>query len=398
MNSINKRAAFIGCLGFISIISTEFGIIGILPQLAEHYSISIGTAGYLLSAFALVIAFTGPFMVLYTSKFDRKKVMLLAIALFVLSNILSVFAPPFWLLIIIRILPAFLHPPFMAMAVAASMEGAAEKIQHRLMSIVVGGIAIAQVTVIPFTTFMSALYGWETAFIIQSFISLLALIGVFVLLPPMPIKKPKTFGSQLRILKRKRFIISVMANCLIVAAWFCTYGYFADYLSKAKGLSEQEVSYMLFLFGILGVISNFVAGRLLGKSLIKTTVFFLLGTLLLPLLWIYSTSMLAITLTVAFWGIMYGPSFLTVLAYVISAAPEDKEFANSLQISTGNLGVALGTAVSGWFIGKQDITISPWIGAAFGILALVFIAWRSYEDQKHTNNKHTFDKVINSKG
>jgi predicted MFS family arabinose efflux permease len=79
MTSVHKKAAYIGCLGLISIISTEFGVIGILPQLAAHYRIDIGTAGYLLSAFALVIALTGPFMVLYTSRFDRKKVMLLAI-------------------------------------------------------------------------------------------------------------------------------------------------------------------------------------------------------------------------------------------------------------------------------------------------------------------------------
>lgn len=77
-----KKYAYIGCLGFLAVITTEFGIIGILPQVAEHYQIGIDKAGYLLSAFALVIALTGPLMTLLTSGFDRKKIMLTAIFIF----------------------------------------------------------------------------------------------------------------------------------------------------------------------------------------------------------------------------------------------------------------------------------------------------------------------------
>lgn len=388
MKTINKKAAYIGCLGLIGIISTEFGIIGILPQLASYYEIGIGTAGYLLSAFALIIALTGPFTVLYASRFDRKKLMLLVIAIFVLSNFLSALAPPYWLLMILRVIPAFLHPVFVSMAITSTIEGAEEKVQHRLMSIVVGGIAIAQVTIIPFSTYLSAIYSWQASFVIQGFVSLAAFIGIFLLLPPMPIKERKTFGGQVAIVKRKKFIISIMTNCLIIAAWFSTYGYFADYLSKVKGLNGQEVSYMLLLFGVMGVVSNFVAGRLMGKNLVKTTVFFLFGTILLPLLFEYSNpSILSVTLIVGFWGIMYGPCFLTALAYVVSAAPDAKEFANSLQLSTGNLGVTIGTAVSGWFIVQQSVSITPWVGAVFGILALGLIAWRTHEEQKLTKNR-----------
>ncbi|WP_286777030.1 MULTISPECIES: MFS transporter [Sphingobacterium] len=98
-----KKYAYIGALGFLAVITTEFGIIGILPQLADHYHISIDKAGYLLSAFALIIAITGPFMTLLASGFDRKKVMLTAIAIFLVTAIVSSLSPPFWLLLIVRI-------------------------------------------------------------------------------------------------------------------------------------------------------------------------------------------------------------------------------------------------------------------------------------------------------
>ncbi|RAJ37014.1 MFS transporter [Pedobacter cryoconitis] len=116
---INKKTAYIGCLGMIGIISTEFGVIGVLPQLAEHYQITIDKAGILLSAFALVIALTGPFMTLMASGFDRKKIMVAAIAIFLVTGIVSSFAPPFWLLLTVRILPAFLQPVYISTAIAA---------------------------------------------------------------------------------------------------------------------------------------------------------------------------------------------------------------------------------------------------------------------------------------
>nr|WP_220388893.1 MFS transporter [[Flexibacter] sp. ATCC 35208] len=91
-----KNVAYIGCLGMMGVITTEFGVIGILPQIAGYYHISIEKAGVLLSAFALVIAVTGPFMTLLTSGFDRKKVMMIAISVFLITGIVSSFAPPFW--------------------------------------------------------------------------------------------------------------------------------------------------------------------------------------------------------------------------------------------------------------------------------------------------------------
>jgi predicted MFS family arabinose efflux permease len=383
MNMNNRQAAYVGGLGLMAIISTEFGIIGILPQLAEFYGIGIDTAGYLLSAFALIIALTGPWIVLYTSRFNKKKLMLAAITIFVLSNFLSALAPPFWLLIILRILPAFLHPLFISIAIATAIENAPQEMQHRLMSTVIGGISIAQVTVIPLSTFISGVYDWRAAYIIQGIISAMAAAAIYFLMPSTTSKYEKSIGHQAGILKRREFILSIVTNCLIIAAWFSTYGYFADYLSKIRGLNEREVSYMLFLFGVMGVVSNFAAGRLLGKNLVNTTIFFLSGAILLPLLFTYcDMSIFSTTCIVCFWGIMYGPCFLTALAYVVSAAPDAKEFANSIQLSTGNLGVTLGTVVSGWFIGQHSGAVAPWIGAAFGTIALGFITWRSLGEQK----------------
>ncbi|WP_219225843.1 MFS transporter [Pedobacter antarcticus] len=381
--SVNKRTAYIGCLGVIGIISTEFGVIGILPQIAEYYNINIGTAGYLLSIFALTIALTGPFMVLYASKFDKKKIMMYALGLFFISNFLSIFSPPFWLLMILRILPTILHPAFFSMVIAAATKDTSPQMQMRLTSIIIGGIALAQVTLIPFTTFIASIYTWQLSYVIQGLVIFITLVIIYKFLPSMPNKEIKSFKNQLSILVRPKFIAGTAVNLFLITAWFCSYSYFADYLSKAKGLSTQEISYMLFLFGAMGVISNFLAGRLLGKYMTLTTLFFITGTFLVPFAFEYTNgSILSVALVVGFWGIMYGPCFLIGVGHMVSAAPDAKEFANSLQTSFGNLGVSLGTATGGWFINHYGILITPWVGIGFGVLAIVAIFWRARLDSR----------------
>lgn len=378
-----KKYAYIGCLGFIAVITTEFGVIGILPQIADYYRISIDKAGYLLSVFALIIALTGPFMTLLTSGFNRKSVMLTAVSIFLITGIVSYFSPPFWLLMLVRILPAFLQPVYIATALSVAVSQADKKYSNQLMSIVFSGVAIAMVTTVPFATWIASLWSWEYSFLIQSIVSLIALIAIYFVLPSMPVKEKKTYGSQTKILTQPTFIISTAMNFFMITAWFSTYSYFADYLNKAKGMDSTMVSYMLFLFGIIGVFANWIAGKMLGKNITLTTVFFLSGTIIMPILLYWSDgTMITTIIAIGIWGFLYSPSFLNASTYMISSAPHSLEFANSLATSFGNLGVTLGTTLGGWTIIRYGVQYNPWIGLFFGLLAFLMIGLRSMIERK----------------
>lgn len=369
-----KKYAYIGCLGFIAVITTEFGVIGILPQIAEYYHISIDKAGYLLSAFALVIALTGPFMTLLTSGIDRKKIMMAAIFMFLVTGIVSSFSPPFWLLMLVRVLPAFLQPVYIATALSVAVSDADDRSKNSLMSIVFNGVAIAMVTTVPFATWLAGLGSWKYSFMVQTAVSLIALISIYILLPSMPVKQKKSYGNQVRILKQPPFILSILTNFFMITAWFSTYSYFADYLNKAKGMNTSMISYMLFLFGIIGILANWIAGRMLNKNVAGTTAFFLSGTILIPVLLYFSDGNLWATITViGIWGFLYSPSFLNASTYMISSAPDSLEFANSLATSFGNLGVTLGTTIGGWIIITKGVVYTPWVGLVFGLLALLMM-------------------------
>lgn len=378
-----KKFAYVGCLGMIGVITTEFGVIGILPQIAVHYQITIDKAGLLLSAFALVIALTGPFMTLLTSGIDRKKIMMAAIAIFMITGVVSAMSPPFWLLVLVRILPAFLQPVYIATAIAVAVAQADKKQENEMMGIVLGGIAISMVTTIPVATYIASHWGWESSFIVQAVISLIALAGILKILPAIPVREKKSYGSQLKILTQSRFQLSTAMNFLMIAAWFSTYSYFADYLNKVKSMDDTMVSYMLFLFGITGIASNWIAGKMLNKNIPLTVAIFLSGTIIIPVLLHFSgENEAAIIAVIACWGFFYAPCFLNASAYMISAAPDSLEFANSLATSFGNLGVSLGTILGGWIIATKGITYVPWIGAVFGLLALLMIGIRSLMERK----------------
>lgn len=380
---LNKKIAYVGCLGMIGIITTEFGIIGILPQIAVYYGITIDKAAYLLSAFALVIALTGPFMTLLFSGFDRKKIMLATIFIFFFSTIVSAFSPPFWLLMIVRMLPAFLQPVYIATAIAAAVSSGEKSQENQLMGIVLGGIALAMVTTVPFATYLASVFTWQISFFVQAIVSALALVTIFRIMPDGDIPEKKSYGSQVKILKDKSFVLSTAMNFFMIASWFSTYSYFADYLIKTRKVDMETISYLLLLFGVVGVFSNWLSGKMLTRSITKTVAFFLCGTVIIPVILIYSGDSLWITvIVVLIWGFFYAPCFLNASAYMISAAPKSLEFANSLATSFGNLGVFLGTAVGGWIISQSTISNVPWAGMGFGILSLLMVVCRSILEKK----------------
>jgi len=393
---LNKKIAYVGCLGMIGIITTEFGIIGILPQIAVYYGITIDKAAYLLSAFALVIALTGPFMTLLFSGFDRKKIMLATIFIFFFSTIVSAFSPPFWLLMIVRMLPAFLQPVYIATAIAAAVSSGEKSQENQLMGIVLGGIALAMVTTVPFATYLASIFTWQISFFVQAIVSALALVTIFRIMPDGDIPEKKPYGSQVKILKDKSFVLSTAMNFFMIASWFSTYSYFADYLIKTRKVDMETISYLLLLFGVVGVFSNWLSGKMLTRSITKTVAFFLCGTVIIPVILIYSGDSLWITvIVVAIWGFFYAPCFLNASAYMISAAPKSLEFANSLATSFGNLGVFLGTAVGGWIISQSTISNVPWAGMGFGILSLLMVVCRSILEKK--KNKTLIPIMLSNK-
>jgi predicted MFS family arabinose efflux permease len=375
-----KKIAYASCLGVIGILTTEFGVIGILPQIASHYRISIDKAGLLLSAFALVVAIAGPFMSLIASRFDRKKVMLTSLLLFLITGVVSAFSPPFWLLVSIRILPAMLHSVYYAAAIAAVINVSPQAQQHKMMAIALSGISIATVSTIPLATYLASIFSWQYSFVLQAAISAAALISIYLVLPAMPVKAGISFGNQLAILKKGVVWLSLLMSMFMFSAEFSLYSYFADYLVQVKAMSPKSISYLMFLFGITGLLGTFIAGKTLSRNITLTNILFLAGcNIMVPLL-LYFTGYATFSTAaiIAVWGILYAPGFLIATASISSAAPEALEFANGMTASFANFGITAGTMAGGWAIVHRGIAQVPWVAIVFGTAAIILVLVRHF--------------------
>ncbi|MBQ1920754.1 MAG: MFS transporter, partial [Selenomonas sp.] len=155
-NIKNKQVLlFILATGVFGILNTEMGFIGILPYIAENYNVTVVQAGWLISLFALGVAVAGPTMPLLLSRFNRKYLMVFILGLFTLCNVIAVFAESFWVLLAVRVLPAFFHPVYCSMAftVAAALAKPGE--EPKAVAKINAGVAAGMVAGVPISNFLA---------------------------------------------------------------------------------------------------------------------------------------------------------------------------------------------------------------------------------------------------
>ncbi|HEY1199559.1 MAG TPA: MFS transporter [Niastella sp.] len=377
-----KRSIYIMALGAFGIITTEFGIIGIMPAIAKHFNVSIDTAGWLLSGFALTIALTWPFSVLLTSKVNRKLMMCLVLLTFVASNILSAVSPNFTVLMIARILPAFLHPVFWAVATVAASKQVEPKDAPKAVSVVLGGLSVATVLGVPITTYISELINWQASFYVSGVINLIAFAALLAFVPSMPVTENQSVKSQLVILKKGQMWVNLVATMIMIAGIFATYSFLAEYLGKISSMNGTEISLMLLLFGATGIAGNWVTGIALSKNVMLTTRFFLLSLIGVHVLaYIFGGLFIPMAAIVGIWGFIHTGGFLIGQTRSTSEAPEAPELAASLMVSFGNAGVTLGTFLGGVVITHFGVHQVIWISILLLVVALgltyVFVGRRA---------------------
>lgn len=199
----NNLLILILTIGVFGILNTEMGIVGILPLIADHFHISISKAGLLVSFFALAVAISGPILPLLFSGINRKKVMLLVLGVFVLANIVSIFASNFTILLIARVIPAFLHPVYVSIALTAAATSVSKEEAPKATSKVFMGVTGGMVLGAPISSFIANTTSLEMAFVFFTIVNAIAFIAILLFIPSMPVKERLSYGSQLSVLKKQ---------------------------------------------------------------------------------------------------------------------------------------------------------------------------------------------------
>lgn len=366
-----NKSIYIMALGAFGIITTEFGVIGILPALSKEFDITIDTAGWLLSAFALTVALTGPFTTALTARINRKTILTLVLAVFVVSNILSAFAPSFAFLMIARILPAFLHPVFWAVAASVAAKEAGPKDAPKAVATVMAGLSIATVLGVPLTTYMADLFNWQASFYLAGLINLIAFAGMALLVPSMPVKREAGTKSSTAILRSPFLWVKLMTVLVMLAGMFASYSYLAEFLNKVTKMTGAEVSIMLLVFGVTGIAGNWAMGIALSKNVMMTTRIYLLSLVLTHILaYQFGGYFIPMVMILSIWGFVHTGGFLVANIQITAFIPQQSlEFVNSLLPSFYNAGITAGSLLGGFIIANYGIQQVIWMAVPLLLVA-----------------------------
>ncbi|MFG2908455.1 MFS transporter [Kitasatospora sp. NPDC048286] len=364
-------------LGVFGIITTEMGVVGVLPAMARRLQVAPATAGWLVGVFALTVAVTGPAGVLLASRLRRKTVLAAALAVFAASNALYALSDSFPLVLAFRVLPALFHPVFFALALTAATRLAPPGRSARAATTVFAGVSAGFAFGVPLTSYLADHLGLPAAFWSTAALDLLACAAVLTCFPDLPETQHPTYRGQLGILRRPRLWLAVAAVTLLFAAMFSGYGYIAEYLEHVTGLDTSLTGPALMAFGVVMTAGNPVYGRLLERHPLRTVTAYPLLCLALYLLvdaaGPHRAPMLA---TVLLWGAVHCGGLAVAQSWLARDATDAPEFGNSLFISFSNLGITLGTALGGTVVTTAGPRHLPLVGAALAAAALATVLLR----------------------
>ncbi len=370
-----NRNLYLLALGVFGITTTEFGIIGVLPEIASVFRISIEKAGWLLSAFALIVAVFGPFMVSLLSFFPKKKLLLTSLFIFAIANLGSACIDHFYLLMAVRMIPAFFHPVYWSIALSIAEKTSAPKDKSKAVSIIFSGLTLATVLGVPIATLTSDLFSWQASFLLTTFINIIALIGIQLFLPVIEKETKQPVSFNISTFNHKALWLGLLLAFFTIAAMYSTYGYMADFLKNVTRMDGRQISLMLFMFGTVGIAGNRIAGKYMSRFPYQTTLIFLLllgaihgligyyGSFPVPMIWM-----------VGCWGLVHSAGFLISNINVTSSVSGSSEFINSIFTSCGNFAVTAGTLSGGFWIahyGIENVIWSSIIGIAFAFILLL---------------------------
>ncbi|MEO5912334.1 MAG: MFS transporter, partial [Pelobium sp.] len=208
-----KKSLLPLALGGLGIGTTEFVMMGLLPDIATDFNISIPVAGHLISAYALGVVIGAPLLVAAASNFEPKKILLVLMMLFTLFNAFSAFAPGNYSLLIARLLSGLPHGAFFGVGSVVASRLATKGKEAQSISMMLGGLTVANLATVPLGTYLGHHYSWRYTFILIALIGLITLIAIYYWMPALPVKRSGNIRSEMGFFKKKQawMIIAITA-------------------------------------------------------------------------------------------------------------------------------------------------------------------------------------------
>lgn len=356
--------------------TSEFVIVGILPDIAQGLSISIATAGTLVSAFALTFAIGTPLTMSLTSHLPKRPLILGLIFAFIVFNLLSSFAPTYALLLALRMLTAIVTGVLISLAMLVASEAVPLAKRGLAISLIFGGFTMANVFGVPIGTWIGQRTDWSMTFVLTTVLGVIAFVAVYRVLPSQLSQEKSSLRAQLALLTNVRMILAFLIPAFGFGATYVVYTYLVPILKFELAIPLVWISPILFAYGVISIFSNIAAGKIAAANPIGRLRFvFLIQAIVLATLFVTSSNLVLGLLNI---GLM---SFMAILLttstqlYLIDLAetyqPSAKGLASSLMPVASNVGIGFGSALGGLVYANAPMMTVTLVGGAVALLTAV---------------------------
>lgn len=368
----NALAVLLLAVSAFIIVTTEFIIVGLLPGLARDLGVTVATAGWLVTLFGFTVMLFGPLLTGLVSHLDRKALFVVILLVFAGSNALAAAAPNIGVLALARFLPAIALPVFWGTASETAGMIAGPGREARAVSNVYMGIAGAMVLGIPLGTLAGDMFGWRGTFAGLAALSLMMAGLLAVVMPPIARHPRMRIAEQVGIFRKPAFAANLALSVLVFTAMFTAYTYLADLLEQVAGIAPGAVGWWLMGFGLVGLVGNWVGGRIVGRAPLRAT---FLAVVVLAL-GMAATAPLAswrpgLVIALVVWGFANTALYPICQVRVMGVASHAQALAGTLNVSMANAGIGLGAIIGAVAINRFGVGSLGYIAAGVAVAAAV---------------------------
>ncbi|WP_247235604.1 MFS transporter [Telluribacter sp. SYSU D00476] len=364
-------------LGGLGIGTTEFVIMGLLPDIAQEFSVSIPQAGLIISAYALGVVIGAPLLVAASSRMAPKKILILLMLLFTVFNTISAFAPNYLSLFVARLLSGLPHGAFFGVGSVVASKLADQGKKAQAISLMFAGLTVANLLTVPLGTYIGHNYSWRYTFGGIGLIGLITTLSIYMRLPAVPASHSGSLKSELRLFRRIEPWLIILITTIGTGGLFCWISYIAPLMTEVSHFPASMVPYILIVAGLGMVVGNVVGGQLADrlKPLTATMVLLTAMAATLLLIYLFSSNQVA-SLVLTF---MAGCCSLALAAPIqilmIQTSRDAEMLGASVTQAAFNLGNALGAFLGGLPIAAGYGYTSPQLVGMAMALVGIFFAW-----------------------
>lgn len=327
--------------------TSEFIIMGLLPDLAHSFRVSIPKTGILVSGYALSVTLGSPLIALALSRMDRKQALLILMGMFVVGNALCAMAPTFLLLLLARILTALCHGAFFGIGSIVAFHLVPRSERAQAITLMFSGLTLANVLGVPAGTALGQAFGWRFAFWALVPIGVIAGFGLLRLVPHQAAER-FDLRHEFQAVLRPQVQLVLALSTLSSISLFCVFTYIAPILEQVTHLSPAAVTRVLVIFGIGITLGNLLGGRLADwKQMPVLLAGFMLLIVIFSVMPFFELSVAPAVVMVFIWGCVHFATGSPLQARIVEQARGAPNLASTLNQGAFNLGNALGASLGG---------------------------------------------------